>query len=403
MGLAREFQKRGVQVLLVSTEFYRPYVESFGIPFASMRPDMSPEDPEILEAVLDQRRGPMRLHKDVIFRHTRIAYSDLEKIAEGFDVIVTGALGFFVPTLAEKTKKPWVSVFLSPILLWSAYDPPIIPQAPILTKICRKLGPGFTKLFFDVIFKGADSWAEELHRLRKDLGLPRSAGLYRGMMDSPYLNVMLFSKHFAPAQIDWPKPLLQPGFVAFDGGRGLKLDAELENFLSSGEAPVMFTLGSTASERPGQLLRVFREAALKIPYRALFVVGKKMHEELKHLNSDRVFFAAYVPYSEVMSLSKLVVHQGGVGTTAQAMKSARPSLIVAQVNDQPDNGRHLARSGAGDWLHARGLKAETLAQKIVALASDPACDAAAKRLAADLKAEDAVGETCTRVLALVEA
>jgi len=402
MGLALEFQKQGHKVLLVSSESYRPYVESYGIDFASIRPDLHPEDPEIIAAVLDQRSGPRRLHKDYVFKYTRVAYEDLERLVEGYDIIVTGALGFFVPTLAEVKRLPWVSVFLSPILLWSAFDPPVIPQSPIVTRFCRFLGPRFTKVFFDFIFAGANSWAGELHRFRKELGLARSKGLYRGMMDSPYLNVALFSKHFAPAQPDWPQPLLQPGFVGFDGGRSSELDPELAKFLASGAAPVLFTLGSTASERPGELFKIFREAGELISHRSLFVVGKKVAEELKHLNSDKTFFAAYVPYSSIMARSKVIVHQGGVGTMAQAMKSARPSLIVAQVNDQPDNGRHLAETGAGDCLHANGLTGATLAAKITWLASESSVEVAAKRLAAELSLESAAADTCAQILALLK-
>lgn len=402
MGLALEFQKQGHHVVLASTEFYRAYVESYGIKFEAIRPDLHPEDPEIIAAVLDQRAGPRKLHKDYVFKYTRVAYEDLARVSEGYDIIVTGALGFFVPTLAEIKKLPWVSVFLSPILLWSAFDPPVIPQSPFVTSICRFFGPRFTKLFFDFIFAGANSWASELHHLRKELGLPRSRGLYRGMMDSPYLNVALFSKHFAPAQPDWPRPLLQPGFVGFDGGRSPELDPELAKFLEKGDAPVLFTLGSTASERPGKLFEVFRKSADLISHRALFVVGKKVAQELKHLNSDRSFFAAYVPYSAIMARSKVIVHQGGVGTMAQAMRSGRPSLIVAQVNDQPDNGRHLAETGAGDWLHANGLRGEVLAETITRLATDSSYEAAAKRLAAELSLENAAADTCAQVLRLLK-
>ena len=40
-----------------------------------------------------------------------------------------------------------------------------------------------------------------------------------------------------------------------------------------------------------------------------------------------------------------LVHAGEVGTTAQAMRSGRPMLVVPSCNDQLDNADHVRRLG----------------------------------------------------------
>jgi UDP:flavonoid glycosyltransferase YjiC (YdhE family) len=42
-----------------------------------------------------------------------------------------------------------------------------------------------------------------------------------------------------------------------------------------------------------------------------------------------------------------VVHHGGIGTLAQAVKAGVPQLIVPNAHDQPDNGQRIGRLGLG--------------------------------------------------------
>lgn len=52
-----------------------------------------------------------------------------------------------------------------------------------------------------------------------------------------------------------------------------------------------------------------------------------------------------MPYSEVFPYSAAVVHQGGVGTTSQALRAGVPQLIVPFSHDQPDNAARCVRYG----------------------------------------------------------
>jgi len=53
----------------------------------------------------------------------------------------------------------------------------------------------------------------------------------------------------------------------------------------------------------------------------------------------------YAPHSELMPRASAIVHQGGVGTTAAAMRAGRPMLVVPFSHDQPDNAERLRRHG----------------------------------------------------------
>ena len=68
---------------------------------------------------------------------------------------------------------------------------------------------------------------------------------------------------------------------------------------------------------------------------------------------DTIAVFDYAPHALVMSRASIIVHQGGVGTTAQALRAGRPTLVVPFGQDQFDNGRRVAALGAGRTM-ARG-------------------------------------------------
>ena len=53
----------------------------------------------------------------------------------------------------------------------------------------------------------------------------------------------------------------------------------------------------------------------------------------------------YAPFSLLFPRAAAIVHHGGIGTTGQAMRSGRPSLVMPCAWDQPDNAERAARLG----------------------------------------------------------
>jgi len=58
----------------------------------------------------------------------------------------------------------------------------------------------------------------------------------------------------------------------------------------------------------------------------------------------------YVPFSAVLPHAAVLVHHGGIGTTAQAIAAGIPQLVVPSTHDQPDNAMRIRRLGLGDFL-----------------------------------------------------
>ena len=67
--------------------------------------------------------------------------------AGGPDLLVSHVLTYATRWVAEKTGIPWAGIFLQPLGFFSAYDPPVLPQVPFLSKL-RFLGPAFHRPLF---------------------------------------------------------------------------------------------------------------------------------------------------------------------------------------------------------------------------------------------------------------
>ena len=60
-----------------------------------------------------------------------------------------------------------------------------------------------------------------------------------------------------------------------------------------------------------------------------------------------LLISSYEPHSLLFPRAAAIVHQGGIGTTAQALRSGKPMLVVAFSHDQPDNGARIEEMGVG--------------------------------------------------------
>ncbi len=76
---------------------------------------------------------------------------------------------------------------------------------------------------------------------------------------------------------------------------------------------------------PGRFFEESAEAVRRLGTRGLLLMGKNA---LPTRLPTELFAAEYAPYSSVFPRSSCVVHQGGVGTTAQAMRAGVPQLVM---------------------------------------------------------------------------
>src|ERR1019366_4150932 len=117
----------------------------------------------------------------------------------------------------------------------------------------------------------------------------------------------------------------------------------LDEFLASGPPPVVFSLGSFVAQGGGDYYRACMAAASSVGLRAVVLARGDDVARLREGAPAGAFVAAYVPHAELFPRACLVVHHGGVGTSAQALRAGKPQLVTPFLADQPDNAGRLVR------------------------------------------------------------
>jgi rhamnosyltransferase subunit B len=343
LALALELKRRGHLVTVTSTGFYRDKVEALGLAFRSLRPNWDPTDQQLIAQCEDLKSGPEVLFRKLILPHLRATYDDLVDAANGADLMIAGELVYAAPLVAEKLGLRWVSEILSPTSFFSAHDPSLLVNIPGVYRL-RRAGWVVNRAILEFGKLMSRHWWEPVRCLRRELGLRTECDPVFKDKFSPELVLALFSRCLGEPQPDWPKQTLQTGFVYYDRQTAEGDDCpELMDFLAAGDAPIVFTLGSTAVHNPGDFYDVSLAAARQLGRRAV-LVGAKLPGGL---DAADVLVVPYAPYSRIFPRAAVIVHQGGSGTTGQALRAGRPQLIVPYGWDQPDNGVRVERLGAG--------------------------------------------------------
>src|SRR5262249_1621975 len=159
---------------------------------------------------------------------------------------VSHILVFAAPLVVTKTGIPWVSCVVSPRSFLSAHEPSAVPLNGAAKLI--HLSPQQNRAVLEVAKHATAAWAEPIERLRRELDLPRGRHPIFEEPHSPDLVLALFSPLLASPQPDWPPRTLITGFMK---PHEIALDPELERFLESGPAPIVFTLGSDSDNYAG--------------------------------------------------------------------------------------------------------------------------------------------------------
>lgn len=393
IGLALELQRREHQVTIATTEFYRAKIEGLGLAFKPLRPDFNPTDGETISKCQDIRRGPEVLIRELILPHLDDSYADLLAAASDADLMLSGELLYPAPLVAEKLSLPWVSIILSPCSFFSAHDPSLMVNVPALYRL-RNAGWLLNRVILNLGALTTNPWWRPIRELRRAEGLGPARNPLISDKFSPHLVLALFSCALAEAQPDWPSSTLQPGFVFHDRDRhAYPQSEELSEFLAAGEPPIVFTQGSTAVHDAGSFYEVSAEAAKQIGVRAL-LIGAKPSQIIEHPD---LFAIPYASYSEVFPRASVIVHQGGSGTTGQAMRAGRPMLFVPYGWDQPDNAARIERTGAALSISKEHYTVDTAARLLKRLLSDSRYARNAAELARQISQENGTRDACNAI------
>jgi rhamnosyltransferase subunit B len=389
-------KERGHHVTIATSGVYRAKVEGEGLHFHPVRPDIGTlmEDPQEIARAFHPRTGTEYVMRRMMLPCLEQSHEDLREIAPDADLLLGHPIAFATPIVAEELGKRWISVALQPSVMLSAFDPPAISGMPVLEWF-RGWGPGFWKQFWGLSRRVARGWGTPVNALRRKRGLREVANPLLDDMFSPYGTQAWFSRVMASPQPDWPTKTSVTGFPFYDRmAPGQGMSPELARFLDAGSPPVVFTLGSSAVFDAGPFYAESTEAVRALGCRAVLLVGRDPRNQPVRPLPDNVIVADYAPYSELFSRAAAVVHQGGAGTTAQALRAGVPMCVVPYSHDQPDNARRCVGLGVARIVPRGQYRAGRVRAELERLLTDGGYRVAAQNVAAEMAKEDGVATAC---------
>jgi UDP:flavonoid glycosyltransferase YjiC (YdhE family) len=414
LAVALRLRGLGVEVVIATSEGHRAKVEAEGLGFAPVRPDFTDierdlgvEPAEIMRRMIS---GDDFLFKDVLFPYVRKSYEDALTATAGADLVAGTNFAFGGRLAAEVRGLPFVALVLQPLTFLSAHDPPILLPYPWLGALPIKLGPKGAELLFGLVKQATTAWAKPLQKLRRELHLPAERDpVFTGHFEVAQRVLGLYSPLLGAPQPDFPAGTAIVGSTFYDReARGADaLSSELERFLAAGPPPAVFTLGSAAVLQGERFYRTSLQAAERLGLRAVLLVGPDAAARWAGETGLSALALGYAPHSQLFPRARLIVHHGGIGTTAQALRAGRPQLVVPFFADQPDNAARLVRLGVALTSPSRRYTPARATATLADLLGEPRFARAAEGAAEIVRREDgaeaaaiAIAEVLARSAAL---
>jgi UDP:flavonoid glycosyltransferase YjiC (YdhE family) len=399
VAIAIELKARGYEPCIAAQREFQATIEGEGVAFHPLRPgiedireELGLETPEIVQRATRGSIGLEFAVRRIAMPFLKRAFDDMMEVTVGADLVITHTSAFAGRLAAETRGLPWLSAALSPFTFMSDYDPPILSAMPAL-KVLRDMTNARSDMALLKFVKAASVlWTGTFQKLRAELGLPRCANpLFDGQFSS-LGSLALYSPLFGAAQPDFPTRCTLTGFCFYDRQHGepTSLTPDMQAFIDRGPAPLVFTLGSALVMEPGDFYDVSIAAARRVGRRAVLLVGPGNAEALirKGAPAD-VHIADYAPHSVLFPHAAAIIHHGGIGTTAQAMRAGKPQLVVPHFGDQPDNANRVERLGIGRMI-APSAYSPTRAAKALASVLNSGHAARTAGMARRLSQEDGV-------------
>lgn len=388
LALALALRDAGHRVSFLAPDLHEPIVAATGLAFHRL-----PVDPAVLDdpGLWDARKG-----FGVVWRATRAAAGRLPAFVETLPSAEPCVLLVHPLALPEadlcRAARPDLRIacaYLAPSNLPTVHDPLVLgprripPWVPLALR--RWLWRSAGQRLIDPVA------LPDLNAERRERGLPHVRSLLSWMFTVPDLSIALFPEWFARTQPDWPQPLLRAGFLLYDPDPDRAADHELARFLDAGHAPIAFTPG-TGNRQAARFFDCALAAARALGRRAIFLTPHR--EQLPADLPAGVLWRDYVPLAALLPRVAALVHHGGIGTTAEALHTATPQLVVPFAHDQFDNAARVEALGAGLVLPAARLDAARLERSLGRLLSSAEIAAQCESAALRFGAGDALASVC---------
>ena len=340
LGLGRELVRRGVEVIFLSNPFHEKQIVEAGMRFWGVG-----EYFDVFKEIADnpgylhRRKGPLKVGELVLKTMPELYLAMQELIKEESpDFIACHLLELGGILAAIEGGVPYATITPTP-MGWFGRKPPGYLSYTELPLWVRSIQVGCLHWLMRLGFKFSFN-----PHCRK-MGLPEEIGSYHDIFGKSFVNLGLWSETLRGCGFDDPPNSIICGFVRDEHVKGWDDVPEKIAVLFEGEKrPVVVGMGSTASLHGDDIYLAVAEACKRMDWPCL-LVGKGLGDFADE--EKGIYSVDFAPFGWVFPRAGVIIHHGGVNSTAEALRAGVPSLVVPHAYDQFDNAIRVEKMGAG--------------------------------------------------------
>jgi UDP:flavonoid glycosyltransferase YjiC (YdhE family) len=351
LALGKAMRARGHEIVLAVNPAFLGLAAEAGLRAVPCGPRFGPEElrrpPEVPEGAT-QPWGELKKW-EALLRDVPARYRDLSAACAGADLLVAHSFHYAALLVHDQLRLPWVCVALWPGQFGGAAQP-----AP-----------------------------------RADLNLlassPVFGSLYQEVYDRLVVTGFWFDEGRDPGRWE-PTPALLP-------------------FVEAGERPLVLCLGGTPGPDAAAVVRVHAQAAGMLRKKLIVQAGWAGLGDLAPPEAaawDHVLRTDFVSHDWLFARAEAVIHPGGIGVTARALRQGCPMLLEPWRKDQYLHAALVRQLGAGHAMDPRRLGAEGVARMLAERVAAPDTRRRSCECAQSLHGEDGVETACGLIEALLE-
>ncbi|MCX7246589.1 MAG: glycosyltransferase [Burkholderiales bacterium] len=391
LALAQTLRARGHTVLIAAPPNFAAWTHDLGFEFAPLSEDIQAFLAENRDIMTGRPLKMLRVIHSYFKAQIPLQAQQLVPICRGADAIVWGGLALCAPSVAEHLGLPELCVLYSNCVLPSDQHPP--PNIPWhgLPRWVNTLFWNINHLMVDLLLR------RSVNSMRASLGLPPKPHLRDHLLEAGSV-VIAADEELFPPDPQWQGRYPYVNSIFFDDPT--PLDPELDAWLAAGEPPVYIGFGSMSGKGTDRIERILVEALAASGRRCLLDAGWAGLGAGALPPGWRSVRGA--PHAALFARVAVVVHHGGSGTTAQALRAGVPQVLLPLILDQFHHAHRLHLAGiAPAALPMEKVSAAALAQAIDTAIHLP--DGPRQAAALRLRASDARTQIALRLESLVAA
>jgi sterol 3beta-glucosyltransferase len=205
---------------------------------------------------------------------------------------------------------------------------------------------------------------------------------------------------------DWPKHSTVTGYWFLErDAQTNPPDPALQQFVESHQNLIYIGFGSMHGNDPGAMAEMISKAVSQSGETDVAAIVATGWGGMRDIDwPDNVFALKEVPHDWLFPKVDIVIHHGGAGTCAAALRAGRPSIIIPFFGDQPFWAKRLHKLGVSPRpIKPAKLDATLLAEQIHTVLKTPAYRTTAERISHQIAGEGGINTAIAEIAAAVKA